>query len=66
MLLYSKKFKFILQLVRMNIVFQNIKIINKKTIIGILSYTNDGSYLAEMEGFDLHICFANMMVATSF
>ena len=36
----------------MNIVFQNIKIINKKTIIGILSYTNDGSYLAEMEGFE--------------
>ena len=52
MLLYSKKFKFILQLVRMNIVFQNIKIINKKTIIGILSYTNDGSYLAEKEGFE--------------
>ena len=21
---------------------------------------------AEMEGFDLHVCFANMMVATSF
>ena len=36
----------------MNIVFQNIKIINKKTIIGILSYTNDGSYLAQREGFE--------------
>ena len=36
----------------MNIVFQNIKKSNEKTVIGIALYPNYGSYLAEQQGFE--------------